>query len=227
MSAPEAMGHNNPPADVVFGMHIDDLFCTLSDTLAGGEVTTDEQEAAIDAILDDFRKAAKDADKARADEKKPYLDAGKAVDATWKPITDKATRGANACKDALTLYRVAKQRAAEEAARIAREEAAAKAKAAQDALRGADDLETTFLAEQQLAAAAKLQAQANRIDRAPTGLRTYYTAEVTDHKAALMHYIARDPEPFKALIQSLADQDARGTRSPVPGVIFHENKKAA
>lgn len=227
MSAPEAMGHNNPPAEVGFGMHIDDLFSTLSDTLAGGEVSTDDQEAAIDAILDEFRAASKDADKARAAEKKPHDDAGKAVQAKWKPIIDKADRGALACKNALTPYRTAKQRAAEEAARIARDEAEAKAKAAQDALRAADDLEAKFAAEEALKQAEKQAKAANQIDRAPTGLRTYYTAEVTDHKAALMHYIARDPEPFKALIQSLADQDARGTRAPVPGVIFHENKKAA
>ena len=159
-------------------MHIDDLFSLLSDTLAGGEVKTPEQEGAIDALLDDFRKASKDADKARADEKKPHLDAGKAVDATWKPITEKADRGVAACKAALTPYRVAQQKAKDEAARIAREEAEAKAKAAQEALAKADDLETVYLAEMQLQAASKLTTQANKIDRSATGLRTSWQAEI-------------------------------------------------
>lgn len=220
-------GHNNPPPDAAFGLHVDSLFTLLSDTLAGGEVSSDEQEAAIDAILDDFRKAGTDAEKARKAEKEPFLEAGRAVDAKWKPVTDKAARGATACKDALTPYRTAKQRAKDEAARKAREEAEARAKAAQEALRIADDLEATFAAERELETAAKLTAVANKIDRAPTGLRTSWEAEITDRKAALLHYLARAPERFEALIQQLANEDARGTRAPVPGVIFHERKKAA
>jgi hypothetical protein len=222
-----AIGGNAPPPDMFWGMHIDDLFSTLSDTLAGGAVDSDDKEAAIDAILDDFRKASKDSDKARAAEKKPHDDAGKAVQVKWKPIIDKADRGALACKEALTPYRVAKQAAANEAARIAREEAAAKAQAAQDALRKSDDLEERYQAEIQLEASRKLEAQANRIDRSATGLRTSWTAEITDKAAALRHYLNRYPDEFLALIQRLADQDARSARPDAPGITYHEHKKAA
>ncbi len=221
------IGDNNPPADAAFGIHVDSLFTLLSDTLAGGDVTTDEQEAAIDAILDDFRKAGADAEKARKAEKKPHLEAGRAVDAKWKPVTDKATRGGNACKDALTPYRTAKQAAKDKAAREAREEAEARQKAAQAALKASDDLEAKFAAEQQIEAAAKLVAVANKIDRSATGLRTFYEAEITDRGAALRHYLTRSPERFEALIQQLADEDARTTRAPTPGVQFIERKKAA
>jgi hypothetical protein len=221
------IGHNMPPPDVAFSLEIDGLFSLLSDTLAGGEVGNDEQEAAIAAILDDFRKAGTDAEKARKAEKEPHLEAGRQVDAKWKPIADKATRGAAACKEALTPYRTAKQRAKDEAAAKAREEAEARQKAAQDALRQSDDLEAKFAAEQEIEQAQKLVAVANRIDRSATGLRTYWEAEITDRKQALLHYIARQPDEFAALIQTLADRDARGTRAPVPGVVFHERKKAA
>lgn len=227
MAALATIGDNGPPADAAFGLHVDSLFTLLSDTLAGGDVTTDEQEAAIDAILDDFRAAGKDADKLRGAEKKPHDDAGKAVQAKWKPIIDKADRGAGACKDALTPYRTAKQRAKDEAARKAREEAEAKAEAARVALREADDLEAKFAAEQQIEQAAKLTAVANKIDRSATGLRTHWEAEITDRKAALLHYLARAPERFEALIQQMADEDARTTRAPTPGIVFHEIKKAA
>lgn len=221
------IGGNNPPPDAAFALEVDELFTLLSDTLAGGTVTTDAQEAAIDAIMDDFRRAAKDADKERAAEKRPHDDAAKAVQAKWKPIIDKAERGTQACKEALTPYRTAKQRAKDEAARKAREEAEAKEKAAQEALRSSDDLEARFQAEQELEQAKKLAAVANKIDRAPTGLRTSWEAEITDRKAALLHYLARSPERFEALIQQLADEDARGARAPVPGIVFHEIKKAA
>lgn len=223
------IGGNAPPPDAAFSLHVDDLFSLLSDTLAGGEVSTDEQEAAIDTILDDFRKAGKDADAARKTEKEPHLEAGRQVDAKWKPIVDKATRGAAACKDALTPYRTAKQRAKDEAARRAREEAEARQKAAQEALRQSDDLEAKFAAEQEIEAAQKLVAVANKIDRSATGLRTHWEAEITDRKAALLHYIKTRPGAFEALIQELANTDARNeaTRRDIPGVTFHEIKKAA
>lgn len=227
MSISPAEGHNNPPADATFGMHIDDLFTMLSDTLAGTTVDSDEKEAAIDALMDDFRKASKDADAARKVEKKPHDDAAKEVQTRWTPIIAKADRGVTACKDALTPYRVEKQRIADAAATKAREEAAAKEKAAQDALRQSDDLEAKFQAEQELEQAKKLSAVANRIDRAPTGLRTYWEAELTDKGAALRHYLKTQPDEFADLIQTLADRDARANRPPVPGVLYHERKKAA
>ena len=220
-------GHNQPPPLEAFSLHIEDLFSLVSGSLAAGEVATDEQEAALDGLMDDLRKAKKDADAQRAAEKKPHDDAGKAVQAAWKPLLDRCDMGLDAIKKALTPYREARQRAKDEAARIAREEAAAKLAEAQAALRQSDDLEARFEAEATLKQADKLVAVANRIDRTATGLRTYWEAEITDRREALKHYITRQPEAFEALIQELANKDARGTRAPVPGVVFHERKKAA
>jgi hypothetical protein len=227
--SPSSIGGNKPPPEATFGLHIDELFTLLSDTLAGGQVDDDTKEAAIDMLMDDFRAASKDADKARAAEKKPHDDAGKAVQAKWKPIIDKADRGVTACKDVLTPYRTAKQRAKDEAARKAREEAEAAQKAAQEALRKSDDLEARFAAENLIEQAQKQVEQANRIDRAPTGLRTWWEAEITDRKEALRHYLAQQPDMFVSLIQELADKDARNeaTRRAIPGITFHERKKAA
>lgn len=223
----EAIGGNNPPPLEAFSLHIEELFQLVSGSLAAGPVATDEQEAALDALLDDVRQAKKDADTQRAAEKKPHDDAGKAVQAAWKPLLDRCDAATTALKNALTPYREARQRAKDEAARNARGEAEAAQKAAQEALRASDDLEERFAAEAELERAAKLTAQANRIDRSATGLRTHWEAEITDRKAALVHYITQRPDAFEALIQQLADADARGTRAPVPGVIFHERKRAA
>lgn len=219
--------HNNPPADAAFSIHIDELFTLLSDALSGRPVETDEQEAAIDTLFADFHKAWKDSDTARAAEKKPHDDASKAVQAKWKPIVDKADRGKKACGDALTPYRQAKQRAKDEAARKAREEAAERERIAQEALKQSDDLETRFAAEQEFEAAKKLTSVANKIDRAPTGLRTTWQAEIVDRTAALKHYLGHQPEAFVALIQELADRDARGARPRIEGITYHEQKKAA
>lgn len=224
-----AIGHNAPPPFEAWSLHIEDLFKLVSDTTAGGTVQNDEQEAALDALLDDFRKARKAADTERAAEKKPHDDAAKAVQVRWKPLLDKCDMAAEEIKRLLTPYRTAKQRAKDEAARKAREEAEAKRLEAEAALRQSDDLEARFEAEETLKQAQKLAAVANRIDRTATGLRTHWEAEITDRKAALLHYLKEQPEAFSSLIQELADRDARNeaTRRDIPGVIFHERKKAA
>ena len=221
------IGHNAPPPFDAHSLHIEDLFTLVSDTTAAGTVTTDAQEKTLDALLDDFRAARKAADGERATEKKPHDDAGNAVQAKWKPLLTRCDMAADEIKRLLTPYRTAKQRAKDEAAQKARDEATAVLQAAQDALRASDDLEQRFAAEEGLKHAAKLTAVANKIDRSATGLRTYWEAEITDRKAALYHYIARQPDAFEALIQQLADHDARTTRAPVPGVAFQERKKAA
>lgn len=221
------IGGNMPPPFEACSLHIEDLFSLASGSLAAGPIQNDEQEAALDAMLDDFRKARKVADDQRVIEKKPHDDAAAAVQALWKPLLARCDMGAAEIKNALTPYREARQRAKVEAVRQAREEAEAKQRAAQEALRNSDDLEERFAAEAELKQAQKLTAVANKIDRSATGLRTSWQAEVTDRRAALLHYIARSPERFEALIQQLADEDARGTRAPVPGVTFHERKRAA
>jgi paraquat-inducible protein B len=217
---------NKPPPVVTMSLHIDDLFSLVSGSTAA-PITTDEQEAQLDALLDEIRRASNDAEAMRKAEKKPHDDAAKAVQAAWKPLLDKCDKAAEALKGVLTPYREARQRAKDAEARKAREEAEALQRAAQEALRASDDLEERFTAEAELQRASKLTAVANRIDRSPKGLRTYWEAEITDRREALKHYLTTRPAEFETLIQQLADADARGTRAPVPGVVFHERKKAA
>lgn len=221
------VGHNNPPAYEAVSLHIEDLFSLVSGCTATGEIKTDDQEAALDGLMDDLREARKLADAERAAEKKPHDDAAKAVQARWKPLIDRCDAGLNEIKNILTPYRSAKLEAKNEAVRKAREEAEAKQREAQAALRQSDDLETRFAAEEQLKQAQKLVAVSNKADRSATGLRTYWEAEITDRREALNHYIKRSPERFAELIQQLADEDARGARGTVPGVVFHERKRAA
>ena len=218
------IGHNKPPPFEAWSMHIEELFALANGI---GEAKNDEQDAALDALLDDFRKARRDADKERAAEKKPHDDAARAVQAKWKPLIDRCDIAAKAVKDALTPYRTAKQRASDDAAKKAREEAEAAHKAAQAAFKS-DDLDDRLEAERLASQAKAMQVQANKIDRQSTGMRTYWQAEITNRKDALLHYIKTQPEAFEALVQSLADKDARNqaTRRDIPGIVFNEKKEA-
>ena len=219
------MNHNNPPPHEAFMLAAEDMLTLASDNTAV-PVTTAEQESALSDLLDDLRKMRKDADNHRKEEKKPFDDGAKAVQARWVPIIDRLEHAALGVKKHVEGFRIARQKAKDEAARKAREEAEAKQQAAQQALRNSDDLEERFAAEEQLKQADKLVKAANRSDREATGLRTSWVATITDRKKALYHYLDREPDIFVELIQKLADRDARGTRAPVPGVEFSEKKEA-
>lgn len=216
-------GHNNPPPVATMGIHIEDLFALISGSTAGA-ITTDKQEADLGELLDQVRQARKDADAQRVIEKAPHDEAAAAVQALWKPLLARCDAAATAIKDALTPYRNAKQKAKDDAARIAREEAAAKLAQAQAALKTSDDLETRFTAEEQLKQAGKLTAVANKIDRAPTGLRTLKVAVVTNRRELLEHVMRTDPD---ALGEWLAEYAHAALPSQLPGVKIQTVKRAA
>lgn len=218
------IGHNSPPAFEAHSLNIEDLFALVSGSTAGGQVTTDEQEAALDGLMDQLRDARKAADAARADEKRPHDEAAKAVQSKWKPLIDRCDAGVTEIKNLLTPYRSAKLEAKNEATRKAREEAEAKAREAQEALRDADDLESRFAAEEQIKQAQKLTAVANRADRSATGLRSYQVAEVTDHAALLKFVKANAPDALKAWLEEYAQ---KALPAQLPGVIIRTERRAA
>ena len=220
---------NNPPAFEAHSLHVEELFALVSDTTAAGGISNDDQEAALDELMDDLRTAKKGADAERAAEKKPHDDAAKAVQAKWKPLIERCDMGLTAVKNLLTPYREAKQRAAEAAAAEARREAEESTAAAQAALRQSDDLEARFAAEADLKQATKLQAVANRVDRAPTGLRTSYRAEVTDATAFARWAWANRRSEYLQFLADLAAREVRatGAATTIPGILVHTERKAA
>lgn len=217
---------NSPPPFEAFSLHIEELFSLVSSTVAGAVVTTDEQDAALDNLMDDLRKARKDADAERDAEKRPLDEQAKEIQAKWKPLLARCDAGVVAIKALLTPYRDAKQKAKDEAARIAREEAAAKQKDAQDALQASDDLEARFAAEEQLKQAAKLTAVANKIDRSATGLRTSYRAEITNYTAFARWAWLNRQEAMKEALDAIARAEATGPRD-IDGLTVHIERQAA
>lgn len=216
----------NAPRHIAFEMEVDELFATVSDTLEGTEtVENDDQDAALDAIMADIRRVRKDAETARKDDKEPHLAAGRAVDEAYKPITTKCDLAMEAIKRLLTPYRTAKQAAKDEVARKAREDAAALLQAAQAKHAAPEHLQAEYDAEVEMKAASKLVAQANRIDREATGLRTFKIVTVTDYRAALKWLFERDRDAVSAFIDEYARKHAP-TR-PMDGVTVTEERKAA
>lgn len=226
------IGHNGGPALDAFdamAAHINDLYELAEGALTGSEIDSAEKAQQLETLKADIKKAVADAEKARKAEKEPHLEAGRAVDAKWKPLTDKGTLAAKTAADALTpwLRKVQAEKDAEQ--KRLREEAEAKAEAARKAFQETQqtDLEARAAAEALAKEAAKATAAANKIDRSASGLRTYWNATVTDYGALLAHMKAHDPSGLKAMLDEYAERQKNAGARILPGVLIEMERRAA
>lgn len=226
-----AMGANMSPFDA-FKVNIDDLTEEAKAWLDGKAIASAAEADGVETLLDMARKTAKDADAARAAEKKPHLDAGKAVDAQWKPVIDGANRIADLAKRVLTPWREkleAERRV--EAERVAREAEEQRQREVEASRRAAESgsLEDREIADQEAAAAKQAERVAKKADKAATtgtGLRTKWVAEMVDQRAAIAAMWKRDPQAFVDLAQTIADQAVRSGARQIEGFNIIEQKVA-
>lgn len=233
------IGHNGAPDPFdAFSAHIEDLMVEARNFLDGEGVAGQGQADAVAALMDQLRTASKDADKARAEEKKPHDDAAKAVQAKWKPLLEKAERAVSICKEALAPWLKKLDDEKRAAAEAARREAEEKAAAAAEAMRQANatDLAAREEAEAKMAEAKAAEAAANKAanDRAhakggarAAHLRSYWTPELTNPSEALRHYVQTNPEAVKAFLLELARQDVAAGKRSLPGFTITEERKVA
>ena len=222
-----AVGHNNPPACEAFSMAITDLFDEAKNHLDGKPIENEAQADALTDILDGMKQLLRDAEKARKAEKEPHLQAGKAVDARWKEPKSKAELAIVEAAKPLTTWRLAVQAKKEAEEKRLREEVAAKVAKAQQARSEATNLDDAEKAEAMLKQADIAKKTANKVSRAPIGLRTYWEAEITDRRALLQHVMKSDPQWLEDRLTEYAEGQVRATHLDMPGVIAHERKRAA
>lgn len=233
---------NMTPFDSV-STDADDLLTEAHAWADGQAVETQEQADEVSRLIDSLRANAKVADDARKEENKPHDEAKAAVQAKYAPYyadpktktPGKVFKAIDALKATLAPYlkrlddekREAERKAREEAERkaaeaaeamrqanaadlAAREEAEAKVKEAEDAAKAAKD-------------ASKAKAHASGGSRA-MGLRTKWTATVTDPREAAAHYWRTNPDAFLPVLQKLADDDCRAGKRTVPGITITEER---
>ena len=230
----------NAPADpfTLFNESISDLLLEAENFLDGKDIENEEQEQAIASILTRLRREASGADDARKAEKKPYDDAGKAVQAKWQPLLQKADLAVGAAKTVLAKYLQRKEDALRAAAEAARQEAERQAAAARKAAENVSpgDLaglstvkhltENAIALEKQAGKLEKGKAQAKGGERA-VGLRSIWTPALTDPVAALKHYRETQPSALKEWLLDQARQDVRAGKRAIPGFAISEEKTAA
>ncbi|MCM8735941.1 hypothetical protein M5E06_17555 [Azospirillum sp. A1-3] len=231
------IGHNGGPAPNAFEKaeaEVSKLYEEASLWLDGAKVDSQELADGIANLLNMLRAAEKAADAARTAEKEPHLKAGRAVDAQYKPVLERAKLAADACKKALApwLQKVEAEKAA--AAEAARREADEKRKAAEEAIRSRDaaNLEETAAAEALLKEAKKADAAAKKAEKdgAKAGnstigravsTRTIYRAEVTDARAFARHVWANHAAELNAFLDTLAARLVSAGSRDLPGVTVH------
>lgn len=181
---------------------------------------------------------SKDIDGERDHQKRPHLEAGREIDAAFKPLIAECEEIAKALKRKLAAHLDAKER---EARRIAEEKARALREAEEAAAKAAEPEDDPFLAataptvdvaaahaeaktaEAEALAASRVGSAAGGFKAA--GLRTVRKAKVTDWPALVAHY-ATHPE-VRALAERLANADirhAKGAPVNLPGVEIVEER---
>lgn len=236
--ASQAIGANNPPAFDAYSMALEDAYATAKDYLDGTPIENQGQADSVGRIVAEVKKIKRDADAARADEKAPHLQAGRAVDAKWKPLEDRADTIIKAAQAPLTAFlsKLAAEQA--EVERLARIEADRKAQEALSAARniagsetvGIEAIEHAKALQDEADALAKAAGRAGKakahvtgMDRA-IGLRTYKVATVTDYAALLRHVREHDPEPLKAWLDEYA---RKALPMQLPGVEVTTERRVA
>jgi hypothetical protein len=235
------IGGNMPPEPTPYEKaetEIGNLYEEAKLYLDGAAVETQGVADDIANLLNMLRAAEKKAEEARKVEKEPHLEAGRAVDAKFKPLLERVKLAADGCKKALApwLAKLEAEKAAK--AEAARREAEEKARAAQEAIRAAQaaNLEEREAAEALLKEAKKAEAAAARAEKdtakagGSTGravsLRTEYRPVLVNEMAARRHYYeTRHPE-LLAFLQSLAEQDVRAGKREIPGFEIVTEQKA-
>ena len=244
MSAEPVQLRNSTPFDIIVES-IDDALLEARNWADGKAAETQEQVDEIARLIDDLFGNAKALEAERVAEKKPLDDAIEVIQGRYNvylaPLKNKKPGKVPMAIDALNAAKrtyLLKVEAELEAKRQkAREEAEAAAKAAADAAHAAqaDDLEAREAAEALVQQAEAAHAEARQAEKARAhahgggraqGLRTRTVAAITDLDAAVKFYWRTDKAEFEALVQKLADNDARSGRRAAAdhGVSFKDER---
>jgi hypothetical protein len=229
--------------------HLDDLLLEAGNWADGVEIVNQQQADTVARLKQDLQDGASLAETARVGEKKPLDEKIAEIQDRYneyiaplknkKPgIVSKSTAALNNLLTAWLNKLDAEKRDRERVAAAAAQAAAAEAIAARTEAKETTDIQVMDRADDMLAQAEALLRQAKGVSNEKVqaqgsvraiGLRSYWSAEITDTRAAMLHYIGTHRAEFDALVQRLADADARNeaTRRTIPGVHFKEDRRAA
>ncbi len=226
------IGDNNPPEPIspfdALSAHINDLYELAEGSLIGKEIVEQSQADDIQQLKADLKNALSEAEKHRKLEKEPCLEAGREVDVKWKAITEKANLAVKTAYTALTPYLLkleAEKKADQDRLRKQADEKDEHARKIFSDTQ-ASDLEGRAIAEQLASEAIKAVAIANKVERQASGLRSYWTATVTDYGAFLAYIRGADPLGLREILDGYAEKQKNSGARMLPGVLIKEDRRA-
>lgn len=240
------IGGNRPPVEMTaydaIKIHIEDLYEEARQWLDGTPIETQEQADAVNTLKASIKDAIKAAEDARVKEIEPHKNKVDVIQTRFneligknKSVTGIAIKAEEACNAALRPYLLELQKRQEEAARIAREEAAQKQAAAIEAMRQRDAtnlaqrdeaerlVKEAKIAEDAAKKAEGVKAHAKGEGRA-TGLRTVHRAVMVDKKDAAAWVWVFHNDELMGFVQALADKAVRSGARTIKGFDIVEEK---
>ena len=225
--APPGEGHNLPPDEVEI------LKDQIESAKAGAEkyaeIADDETAKAAQSLRARLLELSGEADKKREAEKKPHLEAGKAVDAKWQPLVKSAKAVADQVRAAIAAWETKKLRVAREVEEKRRKALEELAKL--DAPLIVDAPESAPAAmeihhEQGSSPALKPAPVKGGYGKAASVSVVKIVEEITDHYA-LFQFLWDRPEFDNALHEILLEQAQRAVDKGMtpPGVKIEERAK--
>ena len=232
------IGHNLPPIEAMKS-RVDELVDTGNRWITEREtIETEDHAGKANDFLTQLRAEYKAVEKERKAEKQPHIDAGKAVDEEYKPLTALLDATAKRIKAMLTPYLTAKQRREdeerrerEEQARKAQEEADRKAA---EAAKSDDPIRAQIAADEAAERAEEVDKAAAAVPEHATvkgefgraaSLRTTYRGEIVEFDKCLDHF--RDHPKIKDALETLVNAAIRGGNHDIPGVNVRQEQTAA
>lgn len=185
------------------------------------DIRDDESAAKAQGLRSRLLELSGQADKERDKQKRPHLEAGRAIDSVFQPLVKKAKEGADAIRKALGDHETRKAR---EADRIRREQEEAQRKALAEAQKASGTLQPAPVAPAPVPAPEPVPEQTQvrgAYGRAAT-IKVKRIAVVQDLPAAVAHF--QNHPDVVALIQRLS-QKALDAGYNVPGVTVDEVKE--
>lgn len=233
---PAPVLRNMSPFDEV-AHEIESLYGEAKNWADGTAIENEDQHKAVSDLYDALHAAGKRADDMRVAEVAPLDEAKAVIQERFHPLIGDTKRGKGkvvlgkaALNTILADWRKKVADAKVAAADKARREAEEERRKAEEALRASTgNLEARERAEEQAALAKDAEQFAARKEKAASaglGLRTVWTAELTDLNAAVRHYWKLNSDVFASLVTHMAAQDVRAGKREIPGFTVTESKRA-
>jgi len=226
------IGHNNPPSDEIqIEDQIKEVMAVADKWLIGREIKSQAEVDKAAGFKQKLSELSREAEKMRKEEKKPHLDAGKAVDAKYQAIVKLPNNILTRLKGAITPFLVAEQKKADEAARKERIEAAKKIAEAEKIKADKEKKNLTEKEEKTIEEAktatfnpAPVKVSAGGNTGRKISLKKVTSAEIVDYEKVLI--ALKDHPEMIVFAQKLCDRAAKAGKE-LDGMKIKEEQVAA